>query len=249
MRRIVTTLLVITLMFSCAGIVQAETHEHWWSLWDYFRSDTKYHYGQRHCYECGRVETKQEEHALMPYPSYYSEDGETCYACYTCRICYETVKVATDHKWRTKIGQWTRFSDDKHMRTVERNCSQCKTLDFDMEYEDHNLGFHQTTYKGKPALYWGCDICHYNYDGYVYPKTRTSKNSIKLSQYMTKTIPLPHTDKIKSIKITSGKNKIKVKKLSYNRIKITPKKKGTAKFKITTSAGLVFTNTVKVKKR
>lgn len=249
MRRIVTTLLALSLLLAFFGPVKAETHEHFWSWWEYYRSDNTYHYGQRHCYDCGRVETMKEEHALMPYPSLYEADGETCYACYTCRICYETVKVATDHKWRTKIGQWTRFSDDKHMRTVERNCSQCKALDFDMEYENHNLGFHQTTSKGKPALYWGCDICNYNYDGYVYYKTYKKTLSLRLGYYSTYTLSLPHTDKIKSIKVTSGKNKIKVKKLSSVSFKITSKKKGTAKFKITTKAGITHTVTVKVKKR
>lgn len=249
MRKTTITLLALSLILAFFGPVKAETHEHFWSLWDYYLTDSIYHYGQRHCYDCGKVETTKEKHALMPYPSYYEANGEICYACYTCRICYNQVKAATNHKWSTKTSRWTRFSDEKHMRTVERNCSQCKTLDFHTVYEDHNLGFHQTTHKGKPALYWGCDICYYNYDGYVYPKKRTDKTSIKLSQYLTRTVPLPHTDKIKSIKITSGKNKIKVKKLSYNKIRITPKKKGTAKFKITTNAGITYITTVKVKKR
>lgn len=247
MKRFTPIFLILALLMICRTPLSAEEHEHFWSYWDYFHSDSTYHYGQRHCYDCEKVETKKEKHALMPYPSYYSADGETCYAHYNCRICYNDVKIANSHKWTGKISGWKWFSDEKHMRTVDKTCSQCKTWHYDMEYGNHNLGFHWITHKGKKAVYWGCDICGYAYGNYVYYKTNKLKWSIRLSRYLTCRVILPHTDKIKSIKVTSGKKRIKVKKLSGVKIKVTPKKKGTAKFKITSKAGVTYTVTVKVK--
>ena len=250
MKRIITTLLAITLMFSCSGIIQAEEHQHDWSSWDYYKSDNANHYAQRYCIDCGKAETKAEAHALLPNPSQYSYgDENTCYAEYRCKICREYSKTATTHKWNEQISNWKFFTNEKHQRSVYKQCTQCGSTSWNLETENHNLGFHGTTFEGKPAVYYGCDICNYHYGNKVSYKTYKGNITLSKNQYFVSKLPLLYTDKIKSIKVTSGKKNVKVKKKSNTSIKVTGKKKGKAKIKVTSNAGITCIITVKVKKR
>lgn len=248
MKRFTTTFLVLTLLLLCRILVSAEEHVHLWSLWDYYKTTNEYHYGQRYCLECGNVETIKEEHAFMPNPSGYSYgDEDICYSEYRCKTCGEDIKIPGVHNWTIKTTPWTNFTDKLHQRTVDKRCSRCKRTEIKQETQKHNLGFHNTKYKGKSAIYWGCDICDYAYEKIVCYKSGSSTKKVDRKHYYTYDIPLPHTDKIKSIKVSSGKKRLKVKKMSATMIKVTPKKKGKAKLKVTSRAGIVRNFTFKIK--
>ena len=208
-----------------------------------------HHYAYYKCYDCGATKDVLEKHKLNSTPNYYEYGTDAiCYAVYICRTCQHEIEVPEKHNFKIYPTNLPKsIGTDFHQLHSHKKCTKCNYEYIGFPLEKHNLGFHKTTYKGKPAIYWGCDICDYNYDGYVYPKNRTDKVSVKLNHYLIRNMPLPHTDKIKSIKVTSGKSRVKVKKLSYNKIRITPKKKGTAKFKTKTKAGITFVTTVKVK--
>ena len=237
-------LIILALLSICAIGVNAE-HVHDWSDWDYYESDSDYHYAIRYCYDCNQEEKQVLPHNLLSVPSSYSWGSNSiCYAEFKCKDCYEYIKKPTTHKWKN-LGscEYYYLSKTQHEKSQYSECSQCESSTHIENVEGHALGY----YKSGKYIYYGCQKCSYVVGDKYIPAKKTIKTTTKKGKTGKTTIPLLAKDKIKSIKKITGKNLITVEKNSKNKLIIKAKKKGKAKFKVALKSGAIYTYIVKIK--
>lgn len=237
--------------YFCYGCQQKkyEIEPHRWSWVRREKYTLTQHMTVYRCDDCGEEKRVAENHKLYPdggKPRYEYGDANTCYYVTFCTICDETIKKPLKHKWYGHSYSYRRLNDATyHIKYDDANCAQCAHHKEDAIKEPHNYGFHWRI--GMTSIYYGCDKCSYGYDN-KYKSNTVIRSEIKKGKAKTYTVKLLlKDDKIKSVKVNSGKKKVKVKKKSNTKLYVKGKKKGKAKITVTTRSGVTYTYLIKVK--